>query len=296
MREVQRGGRVFRDRYGAADRIFCDGIKLVALAFCPVVGCYHQTSTFWRKLIMQDKLLFAAGLVALLIGLFVGVKSDNVRKTAEENLVKINRQVDSVQQQLQMEEDRNKSIAVKLAEQQKELGVAENKLTIANNWYADLQEANSSLANDIYAIRLAMVEVLADLKTTPSVDGQKKVSEKLQKLVRMLDEHHAPGSVDQSASKEGAAAPESEAAGQATSNVETSEGKAAEAGEAAAGAAPGAETGAAESGQEEKAAPAAEEKNGGSGAPQTSAPAEEGKNAAPGSHGEESKKEGAVRL
>lgn len=245
---------------------------------------------------MQDKLLFAAGLVALLIGLFVGVKSDNVRKTAEENLVKVNRQVDSVQQQLQMEEDRNKSIAVKLAEQQKELGVAENKLTIANNWYADLQEANSSLANDIYAIRLAMVEVLADLKTTPSVDGQKKVSEKLQKLVRMLDEHHAPGSVDQSASKEGAAAPESEAAGQATSNVETSEGKAAEAGEAAAGAAPGAETGAAESGQEEKAAPAAEEKNGGSGAPQTSAPAEEGKNAAPGSHGEESKKEGAVRL
>lgn len=246
---------------------------------------------------MQDKLLFAAGLVALLIGLFVGVRSDNVRKTAEENLVKVNRQVDSVQQQLQMEEDRNKSIAVKLAEQQKELGVAENQLTIANNWYADLQEANSSLANDIYAIRLAMVEVLADLKAAPSADGQKKVSEKLQKLVRMLDEHHAPGSVDQSTSKEGAAAPESEAAGQAMSNVgkKTPEGKAAEAGEAAAGAAPGVETGAAESGMEEKAAPPVEEKDGGSGAPQAAAPAEEGKDAVPDSHGEQSK-EGAVRL
>jgi len=157
---------------------------------------------------MQDKLLFAAGLVALLIGLFVGIKSDNVRKTAEQNLAEINRQVVSVEQQLRMEEDRNKTITVKLSDMEKKLGVSEDKLAIANNWYAGLQDTNKMLASDIYTIRLAMVEVLADLKDAPSAAGQKSISEKIEKLVRMLDDHNAPGSAGQSASKEAKGAPE----------------------------------------------------------------------------------------
>lgn len=248
---------------------------------------------------MQDKLLFAAGLVALLIGLFVGIKSDNVRKTAEQNLAEINRQVVSVEQQLRMEEDRNKTIIVKLSDMEKKLGVSADKLEIANNWYAGLQDTNKMLASDIYTIRLAMVEVLADLKDAPSAAEQKSISEKVEKLVRMLDDHNAPGSAGQSASKEAEVTPEPQTAGEAMSNGQ--EGKpekdAGVAEKAPAVEAPGAETDKpANADQAEEAAPAKKpEKSDTGAAPQAEAPAEKGQDVAPDSH-EEEKKEGAVRL
>lgn len=247
---------------------------------------------------MQDKLLFAAGLVALLIGLFVGVRSDNVRKTAEENLVNVSRQVDAVEQQLKTEEDRNKVIADKLGGMENKLDVAQDKLTIANDWYANLQTTNAALANDVYTIRLAMVEVLADLKEAPSAAGQASISQKIEKLVKMLDEHNAAARAVQPASKEAATAPGQEPAGK--EKAKGAEDKA----ESGAGVTEKAPPAAAPekgkdmssgSGQQKKAASAEKTGKSEAGAPQITAPAEKGQNAAPAPKKEENRA-GAVRL
>lgn len=249
---------------------------------------------------MQDKLLFAAGLVALFIGLFVGVRSDNVRKTAEENLANVSQQVVSVEQQLKAAEDRNRVIADKLGGMEKKLGVARDKLAIADNWYANLQKTNATLANDIYSIRLAMVEILADLKAAPSAAGQAAISAKIDKLVKMLDEHNAAtaASAGRSASKEAAAAPEQYPAAEAeTKGADAKVESGAEKTEKAPAPATSEkenETSAAAGGPE-KTMPAEKMKKNGTAAPQASTPAEKQQNTIP-APGQEEKKEGAVRL
>jgi hypothetical protein len=246
---------------------------------------------------MQDKLLFAAGLVALLIGLFVGVRSDHVRKTAEENLANVSRRVESVEQQLKMEENRNKVIADKLGGMENKLKVAKDKLAVANNWYANLQKTNATLANDIYSIRLAMVEVLADLKAAPSAEGQAGISQKIEKLVTMLDEHNAAANAGQPSSKEEAAAPEQNQAGKAvTKGAESKPKSEMKATEKAPAAAPEKEKeSSAESGQKEKTGPTEKMEKSDAGTPQTAAPVEKQQEAAPPSTSE-GKKEGGVRL
>ncbi|MEJ2690281.1 MAG: hypothetical protein P8130_10100 [Deltaproteobacteria bacterium] len=246
---------------------------------------------------MQDKLLFAAGLVALLIGLFVGVRSDNVRKTAEENLANVSRRVESVEQQLKTEEDRNKVIADKLSGMENKVNVAQDKLTVANNWYASLQKTNATLANDIYSIRLDMVDVLANLKAEPSVEGQASISQKIEKLVAMLDEHNAAANTAQPMSKEESAAPEQKQVSKAVINggkgKPESEAKAAEKAPAAAPAKE--KESSAEPGPKEKAVPAENMEKSDAGTPQAAAPAGKQHEAAPPSNSDE-KQEGAVRL
>jgi len=136
---------------------------------------------------MQDKILFAAGLVALFIGLFIGVRTDNASKKMENELSEAKRLVVSLEQQVGTERTKSSSLDQQLQAAARKLTAAENKLTTSVSWYDKLQDENSNLAKDIYHIRLSLEDVSADLQ-----DGrQSEALDKTQELMKFLDEHHA---------------------------------------------------------------------------------------------------------
>jgi len=138
-------------------------------------------------MVMQDKILFAAGLVALFIGLFIGVRTDNASKKMENELNDAKRLVVSLEQQVGTERTKSSSLDQQLQTAARQLTATENKLTASASWYDKLQDANSSLAKDIYHIRLSLEDVSADLQ-----DGrQSEALDKTQELMKLLDERHA---------------------------------------------------------------------------------------------------------
>jgi len=158
---------------------------------------------------MQDKILFAAGLVALLIGLFIGIRSDNVSKKIENDLAAANRHVISLEQQLHTEENRNSTLGQELEQAEKKLAVSEKQLEVSKSWFGKLQASNRNLTEDMYNVRLALEEVLAEL---PAVE-QSAPAAKLKDLAGLLDEHHAATQSEEAAAAEQEEKPAMEQAG-----------------------------------------------------------------------------------
>ena len=135
---------------------------------------------------MQDKILFAAGLVALFIGLFIGIRTDNASKKIEDELAAAKRQVVSLEQQVATEQTKRSTLDRQLQSAQRQLSVVEKKLDVSSSWYGKMQDVNRNLTDDVYHIRLSLVEVLDILPAR-----QNEAMNKIRDLMGLLDEHHA---------------------------------------------------------------------------------------------------------
>jgi hypothetical protein len=157
---------------------------------------------------MQDKILFAAGLVALFIGLFIGIRSDNVSKKIENDLAAANRHVVSLEQQVQTEQNRNTTLGQRLEQAEKKLVVSEKQLAVSKSWFGKLQASNRSLVEDMYNVRLALEEVLTEM---PAPE-QSAPAAQLQDLAGLLDEHHAAAEGEEATAAEQEGKPATEQA------------------------------------------------------------------------------------